>query len=410
MLFQIIFFSFLIALLQYNTIRTFESIFLTRKRHRKRADSKQLIMQMKKFNNNVSTEACQRVSKETQTTADPRRKMKDRKKKLNLLSLLEKAALLEGSDISTDEESILNLMSASSHLVKEEPYSRAKPDDKGRIGVKRPTVEELLLQNFDEIADDIPRRSASIAEPNQRIKSYTRTPNVVTQERKNIIYKTESSTQTFAVKQFPKLQIHDKPLVAAGPSWRELIQPPSTKKIANDENSERSLREIGVQVSEFDPAIDKVEQMSQTDFTQEQDVADLLLQNLQEGRIVRKQTRAETVQHNDSSNDAGKYPWQYIADTDFSDVLASRRELQPEKVSKSQNIKQQEGISAVANNDSDSVVRTANVKKTEEHVYIQVKILKIYFCLHHYFNTHDILIFLFCTRAYWHQCKSLFNT
>ena len=356
-------------------------------------------MQMKenvsgiKSNDNASA-VHQKVSKKTQTSADPQRKMKDRKRKLNLLSLLEKAALLEGSDISTDEESILNLMSTSSHLVKEEPYSRAKLDDKAKIGVKRPTVEELLLQNFDEPAKDVPRRSAAIAEPSQRIKGYTRTPNIVIQEGKNIIYKTESSTQTFADMQFPKLQIHDKPLAAAGPSWSELIQPPSTMKIGSAENPERSLREIGVQVSEFDPAIDKVEQMSQTDFTQEKDVAALLLQNLQEGRKVRKETSTETVLNSDISNHVGKYPWQYIADTDFSDVLTSRRELQPENASKSQNIKQNEGISV----DSDSVARNAKVKETEEHACIQVKILKLYFCLHH-FHTCNFLVFLFCMRA-----------
>ena len=342
----------------------------------------------------VSKTDSQQVSRETQTTGNSNRKVKDRKKRWNLFALLEKAALLE-NDLSSDEESILDYMKERSHLVEEELYSRAKPksEDRHQIGQKRPTIEELLLQNFDDPCVTSARRSTGIAEPHSSSKSYVKeSPHIPIQERRTIVNKTESSTQTFDDTQLPKFRIYDKPKSAAGPSWAEVIGISSSKQIVSADSTEKPLKEIGVQVSGHDPGVDKIEQMSQTDFTEEKDVAELLLKNLQDERLSKNQRNSGTAVRNDSSNGVTQYPWQYIADTDFSDVVVPRKELQQESYVRSQKMKPREDALLDASSDHPPGVRSPNVKETDKDV-IALQVKRPSIILNYFFNFH--LLFLF---------------
>jgi len=354
-----------------------------RKRNRRRSDSKQLSMQMKdKFNGRNSRSSdkydgrmvSRQVSKETQTKKDSRTKIKERRKKLNLLTLLEKAALLEGSDISTDEESILNIMKERSHLVKEEPYSWANLDGKEVIGAKRPTLEELLLQNFDEPSYNLPRKpvsTAATADPHHGGKAHASSTLSFPQEKRNISQKTDSSTQTFVDIQVPNFNVHDRPKAAAGPSWSELISISNSKKMESAVNSTSYMKEIGIQVSDFDPAVDKIEQMSQTDFTQDKDVAALLLRNLQGERFVTDQGSKEPTVQNELLKGEDRYPWQYVADTDFSDVAIPKKETKPADYTNAPGKPQQEDTKYNEGMEREFIVKNAPNKEAKDHAELQ---------------------------------------
>ena len=335
-------------------------------------------MQMKdSFNDKSSNRydgrvVSQQVSKETQTNRDSRTKIKERKKKLNLLTLLEKAALLEGSDVSTDEESILNIMRERSHLVKEEPYSRANLDGEEITRVKRPTLEELLLQNFDEPRCNLPRKPATTVDPHHSGKTCSSFPLSIPQESKNVTQKTESSTQTFADIQVPKFNVHDRPKAAAGPSWSELMSISSSRKLDSAAESTSSMKEIGIQVSDFDPAVDKIEQMSQTDFTQDKDVAALLLRNFQGERFVTDQRHKEPTVQNDLLKGEDQYPWQYIADTDFSDIVTTKKEQKPADYTNAPGKTQQENTKFKRGKEHDSTVQNVTDKEAKDHTDLQV--------------------------------------
>lgn len=274
-------------------------------------------------NQAITRKVHQKATKGTQTVEDPKKKVQERKKKLNLFNLLEKAAL--SGDFSSDEESFLKVMKEGSHLVQEEPYSTIEAKDRNEVGIKRPTLEELLLQNFDEAVSSNSR--SFVVSDGQRKKAESDASLFDRRnEKTNVVYRTESSSQTSADLQFPKFDMDKKPKSAAGPSWNEVI---SISRKANAEDIEKSTitaKEIGIQVAELDPKIDKIEQMSQTDFTQDDEVARLLLQNLQTGQ--HDENKSDKIRKFDpeSQKNESKYPWQYIADSDFSDVLASRED------------------------------------------------------------------------------------
>lgn len=296
-----------------------------------------------------ATRINQKMSTGTQTAQDSKEKMQQRKKKLNLLNLLEKAALLEGSDFSSDEESILDVMKNRSHLVKEEPYSRKIEKDRLEIGVKKPTIEELLLQNFDEAGSSSSRHVFN--EHHKGAEAY---------RGSQMVRKTESSTQTFDNVRFPRMDSNERPKAAAGPLWSELISISSNKEIEYKDPAV-NIKEVGIQVSASVPKIDKIEQMSQTDFTQDENVATLLLQNLQEERNAEK--KADTLKYNgDVLAVESRYPWQYIANADVSDVLTSKNE---------NNARRHDKSAAIANH-SESSINNMKFEPMKEQAFEQV--------------------------------------
>ena len=323
------------------------------------------------YSQNTPAKVHKKSSRGTQTTEDTKRKMKDKKKRLNLLNLLEKAALLEGSEISSDEETILSVMKERSHLVQEEPYSKARIE----IGVKKPTIEELLLQNFDQSQESASRESKALRK--SQVRENARLSNIIN-ERSGIRHKTESSTQTVDETHFPKIDLHKKPKAAAGPSWSEMISLASTKNISSVPNSAISLKEIGVQVSAFDPKIDKIEQMSQTDFTQEKDVASLLLQNLKDERMAEKMKDRDVLLKADVVNEESKYPWQYVADADFSDVLPSKQEMKSNDEFESHIRKKQKGASNDADKQYKSSIVSEDVKVEQKNKHTSSQVIQIF--------------------------------
>ena len=271
-------------------------------------------------------ESC--VSQSTQTTTDELKRTKNRRKKMNLMALLEEAALFDASSASSGEEDMaLKMLKNKSFLVKGDPYKESNGSRDGQSlgrGITQTSLEELLLRNFDEGPGNV-----EATPPRYPLKD--KKDSIMWEKRR----KKESSTQTISEVDIPKCLVTDKPKSSAGLSWKEMIAlSQGTSTSEPSQSSAASLKEIGVQVSESVPAIDKIEQTSQTDFTNDNDVVSTLLENLKKQGAFKEEHLTDGKKNGRQLGLAQqeRYPWQYIADTDFSDVaLAQEKSTKPVK-------------------------------------------------------------------------------
>ncbi|XP_065069517.1 uncharacterized protein LOC135694626 [Rhopilema esculentum] len=296
---------------------------LKRKRRRKRpvvsVKNNVSLSSSKQLENFASRkESC--VSQSTQTTTDEPKRTKNRRKKMNLMALLEEAALFDASSASSGEEDLaLKMLKNKSFLVKGDPYKESRDGQSLCRGIPQTSLEELLLRNFDEGPGNV-----QVTPPRYPLKD--KRDSIMLEKRR----KTESSTQTISDVNIPKCLVIDKPKTSAGLSWKEMIllsQGTSTNDPS--QSSAASLKEIGVQVSESVPAIDKIEQTSQTDFTSDNDVVSTLLENLKNQGAFKEEHLTDGKKNGRELDLAQqqRYPWQYIADTDFSDVAMAQEKL-----------------------------------------------------------------------------------
>ena len=282
----------------------------------------------------------QRASKETQTVAeaqegwDQTKKIRQRKKKLNLMALLEQAALLDETDVSTDDDMDLRALRNRSYLIDEEPYRKedeviansrrsARYDTEKERGLqirsKKPTIEELLLQNFDEVKMPHDRGS----EKRDGAKSNRKGIDIFerSSDPDKFRPKTERSTQTFDDVQFPKFGLSDKPKSSVGLSWKEMMH----LKNGSSESNIQTKVSIGTQAYDLEPPVEKIEQVCQTDFVHEKDVEELLLDNFKDKKkmdeAVKTNTEEDRSGHKKKRNG---YPWEHISDTNFDDVQLPR--------------------------------------------------------------------------------------
>ena len=272
-----------------------------------------------------------RISKETQTADGSRKKTRKQKQKLNLMALLEQAALLGSSDVSTDDDEDLHLQRNKSYLVAEEPYSIFNDGKRtnANLGVirrdnysadvsfrKPKSVAQILTENLTDGEDivDLPSRSRFNFD-----------------EKKNAIRKLTTSCDTRecftqTLPEFPKLTV--KPKSSIGLAWKEIISlsDGTSREDQSSELKEQKDRRREVMSNAVKPS--QVEQISQTDLTFATDVTKLLLDNHEHEREKPAELISES-KNLSTGKTKNEYPWEYIGKMTPTDSAPSRQVALP---------------------------------------------------------------------------------